>query len=80
MDDDYVDSMGYCLDTPTSKRREFQMTYQNLSQRKEAYLDYYVHNHPTPSWTQNAEVLRICVLHQQATVVENTYIKGLLLL
>ena len=76
IDDGHVDFMVDYLDTPTSKREEFQMTYRNLSQRKEAYLDDYVHNHPTPSWTQIAEVLRICALYQQATVVENTYIKG----
>ena len=78
MDDDLVEYMGQgCLDTPASKRGEFQMTYRNPAQRKEAYLDYYVNNHPTLSWTKVAEVLRICRLPQQATVVENTYIQGM---
>ena len=76
MDDGRVDFMGDYLDTPTSKRGEFQMTYQNLSQRKEAYLDDYVHNHPAPSWTQIARTFHGCGLPQQATVVENTYIEG----
>jgi hypothetical protein len=39
-------------------------------------LDYYVHNHPLASWTKIAEVLHSYALHQQAAVVENTYIQG----
>ena len=77
MDDGDVDHMGqYYLETPSSKSEEFQMTYQNPARRKEAYLDYYVHNHPLASWTKIAETLRGCGLLQQATVVENTYIQG----
>ena len=76
MDDDLVDVMGDCLDTPSSKREEFKINYQNPAQRKEAYLDYYVHNHLTPSWTKVAGALRVCFLPQQATVVESTYIQG----
>ena len=77
MDDEDVDHMGDNLDTPSSKRREFQMNYQNPAQRKEAYLDYYVHNHPVASWTKIAEVLHLYRLPQQADVVENTYIQGM---
>ena len=76
LDDDLVDVMGFHLDTPTSKRLEFQMTYRNCAQRKEAYLDYYVHSHPAPSWTKVAKTLHGHGLRQQTTVVENTYIKG----
>ena len=79
MDDGYVDQMSDYLDTPYSKKREFHRNYQNPAQRKEAYLDYYVHNHPAASWTKIAEVLRSSLhgLSQQATVVENTYIQGI---
>ena len=79
MDDEYViDAMSYDLDTPSSKREEFEMNYQNRAQRKEAYLDYYAHNHPAASWTWIAELLRRFGLPQQAAVVENTYIQGML--
>ena len=79
MDDSSVDYMGeYHLDTPYSKRKKFIMNYQNPAQRKEAYLDYYVHNHPLPSWTMIANVLHQCDLFQQAAMVENTYIQGML--
>ena len=79
MDDGDVDVMGeYSLGTPSSKSEEFQMNYQNPAQRKEAYLDYYAHNHPLASWTKIAELLHVCGLSQQAAVVENTYIQGML--
>ena len=78
MSDGLVDHMSDYLDTPYSKRGEFKMNYQNRTQRKEAYLDYYVHNHPAASWTKIAEALRGYRLHQQAAVVENTYIQGIL--
>ena len=79
MSDRDVDLMGDYLDTPSSKEEEFKMNYQSPAQRKEAYLDYYVHNYPEASWTKIAQVLHWCELHQQAAVVENTYIQGMLL-
>ena len=78
MDDRAVDLMGAYLETPSSKREEFKMNYQNPAQRKEAYLDYYVHNHPLASWTKIAKALSGCRLPQQAAVVENIYIQGML--
>ena len=79
MSDRDVEFVGeYSLDTPYSKRGEFQMNYQNPAQRKEAYLDYYVHNHPAASWTKIAKLLHRFRLSQQAAVVENTYIQGML--
>jgi hypothetical protein len=75
MDDGDIDTMGDYFDTPSSKTEEFEMNYQNPAQRKEAHLDYYVHNHPTASWTKIAEVLQY-ELPQQAAVVKNTYIQG----
>ena len=77
MSDVFIDYMGQnYLDTPLFKREEFKMTYQNPDRRKEAYLDYYVHNHPLASWTKVAETLRVFGLLQEANVVENTYIQG----
>ena len=76
--DMFVDLVGFLLDTPSSKSEEFKMNYQNPAQRKEAYLDYYVHNHPLASWTMIANVLHRFELPQQAAVVENTYIQGML--
>ena len=77
MDDEYVDDLGNSLDTPPSKEEEFKMNYKDPARRKEAHLDYYVHNNPLASWTEVAEELRWCRLPEQATVVENTYVKGM---
>ena len=77
MGDGKVDDMGDYLDTPSSKKEEFKMNYKNPAQRKEAYLDYYIHNNPLASWTEIANVLDDCALPQQAVMVENTYIQGM---
>ena len=77
MDDVFVDAIGAYLDTPSSKGGEFRRNYRNPARRKEAYLDYYVHNHPTASWVKIAETLRRYLVPRQAAVVENTYIQGI---
>ena len=77
MDDYRVDSLGGYLETPPSKRAEFQMNYQDPARRKEAYLDYYAHNHPLASWSRVAVALRLCELPQEADVVEKTYVQGM---
>ena len=78
MDDRHVDDMGVYLDTPSSKMRYTYLS--GPAQRKETYLDYYVHNHPVASWTKIAKLLHRYGLHKQAAVVENTYIQGMPLL
>ena len=77
MDDDWADDMGVYLGTLWSKAEEFKMNYKNPARRKEAYLDYYVHNNPLASWTEIADTLNTYDLPQQASVVENTYIQGM---
>ena len=67
---------GY-LGLPQSEIDRIQKDYQSPTQRKEAYLDLYVHQHPCPDWREIARVLRQWVyLRQQADLVENTYVKG----
>ena len=77
-DDDSVDGLGVFLGTPSSKRQEFSINYKNPAQRKEAYLDYYVHNHPSPSWGEIAFLLRSRDLLEHAAMVERTYIRGMI--
>ena len=77
LSDEYVDNLGGYLGTPLSKITEFKMNYKDPARRKEAYLDYYVHNNPLASWTKVARALHYYGLPEQATVVENTYVKGM---
>ena len=77
MEERLVDYLGFFLNTPSSKREEFKMNYKNPVRRVEAYFDYYVHNNPLASWTKVAGALHSCGLPEQATVVENTYVKGM---
>ena len=73
---DWLGSDGY-LGLPQSEIDRIQRDYQSPTQRKEAYLDLYVHQHPCPTWSWVARVLRHRFnLYQQADLVENTYIKG----
>jgi hypothetical protein len=74
-----VDELGNenYLDLPQSEIDRIQKDYQSPTQRKEAYLDLYVHQHPCPTWSDVAVILRDCVdLRRQADLVENTYVKG----
>ena len=78
LDPEKVDELGgeFYLDLPQSEIDRIQKDYQSPTQRKEAYLDLYVHQHPCSSWSQVARVLRGVRLRQQADLVENTYVKG----
>ena len=78
LDPEMVDELGGYLGLPQSEIDRIQKDYQSPTQRKEAYLDLYVHQHPCPTWKHVAEVLRsfLVNLPQQADLVENTYVKG----
>ena len=74
---DELGGRGY-LGLPQSEIDRIRKDYQNSTQRKEAYLDVYVHQHPYPAWREIARVLRRWAdLPQQADLVENTYVKGI---
>ena len=72
---DELGGKGY-LGLPQSEIDRIQKDYQSPTQRKEAYLDLYVHQHPCTAWWQVAMILRWVNLPQQADLVENTYVKG----
>ena len=80
LDPEKVDKFGGedYIGLPQSEIDRIQEDYQSPTQRKEAYLDLYVHQHPCPTWGKVAEVLRSrrVNLPQQADLVENTYVKG----
>ena len=71
----WLGSDGY-LGLPQSEIDRIQKDYQSPTQRKETYLDLYIHQHPYPSWRKIAGILHRVNLPQQADLVENTYVKG----
>ena len=73
----FFGSIGALLGLPQSAVEEIKRSYQSPTQRKEAYLDTYTHQHPCPSWKKVVETLRWCFLYQQADAVENTYVQGM---
>ena len=66
-------------DLPKSEVDEIEENYHNPTQRKDAYLDLYVHQHPCPSWGKVVMLLRHLDLKEQADLVKNTYVKSMLL-
>ena len=76
LDPEKVDKLGREYNLPQSEIQRLQKGYQSSTQKMEAYLDLYVHQHPCPSWSKIADVLYWADLSQQASLVENTYIKG----
>ena len=78
LDPEAVDDFGDYLGLPQSEMDRIQKDYQSPTQRKEAYLDLYVHQHPCPTWGRVASILRRwrVNLPDQADLVENTYVKG----
>ena len=78
LDPEKVDKLGtdYWLGLSESEVDNIKSSYDSPMQRKEAYLDLYVHQHPCPSWINIATTLEVLGLYQQAVFVENTYVKG----
>ena len=76
LDPEIVGWLGSRLGLPESEVDDIKSSYDSPMQRKEAYLDLYVHQHPCPSWADIARTLGELDLHQQADFVENTYVKG----
>jgi hypothetical protein len=70
------EDIGNWLDLPKSRVDELKTNYDNLFQRREAYLDLYATYHPCPSWKHVAESLRSIRLFHQADEVESTYVQG----
>ena len=72
-------SIGQELGLPQSAVEEIRTNFQSATQRKEAYLDTYTHNHPYPTWKVLVQVLRVCDLDQQAEQVQETFVQGMTL-
>ena len=68
--------VGFSLDVPESKILEIQSNYHDKAQRRDAYIDAYVNDHPCPQWRDVSHALRLVHLDHQADVVERTYVEG----
>ena len=71
------EELGGCLQVPCSIRDKIRGDRHNNSQRMEALLNYYVHNHPVPSWKLLAEGLYAIRHFTALEVVQRTYSKGM---
>ena len=71
-----MDGIGRWLDLPDSKRSEVKRNYCSPAQRREAYIDVYVNEHPHPTWKELSQALRGVELPNQAEEVERTYVQG----
>ena len=79
MHEGMVDNIGPGLDLPDSKTEEVKGNYESPTQRRDAYFDLYVSDHPYPSWKTVAEALRRVDLPHQADLVERTYVQGMII-
>ena len=68
--------VGRWLGLPMSKMHEIQTNYHSPAQRRKAYIDAYVDNHPCPSWKNVSDVLHLVGLYDQADEVDRTYVQG----
>ena len=73
--DEKVD-VGDWLQLPESKKSEIKRNYHSPAQRREAYIDLYVNEHPHPTWKRLCLALRMVKLPNQADEVERNYVQG----
>ena len=71
-----MDSVGFWLGLPQSKRDDIMSNYHNATQRKYAFIDAYVNDHPCPQWRLVSSALHCVDLNHEADVVERTYVQG----
>ena len=79
MKDELVDFVRDMLHLPGSIESEIKRNYRSPAQRREAYIDVYVNEHPHPTWKELSQALRVFELSNQADEVERTYVQGTIL-
>ena len=70
------DDVGLCLDILDSVRDDISKQHSSMSQRKEACWEWYLNNHPSPSWRYIASVLYVLKEHEVLEVLKSQYLKG----
>ena len=74
-----VEDLNYVssgLDIPTSVYDSVSERHSSMSQRKEACWEWYLNNHPSPSWRYIAFVLYDFKEHEVLEVLKSQYLKG----
>ena len=71
-----LNSLGYWLHIPYSKRGELRQQYPIVAHRKRAYSTYFLTHHPSPSWTIVATALWEEKELVALEVVRKLYLKG----
>ena len=64
------------LDIPFSVYRSITTQESSGSERKKAYWEWYLNNHPCPSWRHIANALYMDKEHGVLEVLKSRYLKG----
>ncbi len=64
------------LDIPESVYDDISQQHSDESQKKNALWEWYLNNHPSPSWKHMAEALYQCGDHDVLDVLRGRYLKG----
>ena len=71
-----MDSVAIWLHIPDSKQWEMEQQYRSVPQRKQAYSEYWLTHHPSPSWLVVADALYMWEEHEALEVLQKMYLKG----
>ena len=72
-----VDGLATYLDIPSSKQDEFLSKHKNGETRKHSQLEYWLDNHPVPSWIVIVDSLWMAGEYKALEqVLERFYLKG----
>ena len=71
-----LDIMADFLHIPDNKQVEIRRQYSNISQQKQEYWQYFLSQHPTPSWLIVADALYLTGEHGALEVLRKLYLKG----
>ena len=64
------------LAIPYSVYDSISEQHSSMSQRKEACWEWYLNNHPSPSWRYIAYILCVFMEHEVLEVLKSQYLKG----
>ena len=64
------------LDIPYSVRNSIYTQQSSVSERRKAFWEWYLNNHPCPSWHHIANALYMRGQHRVLEVLKSRYLKG----